>query len=192
MRKQEGYAVLEISGLGFKVLVGRETLKRFPEPESKAKCFCSLYAREDRTELYGFLDEPSMRLFELLCGVSGVGPKSALSILDIDSVENVTAAILERKTDLLFKATGVGKKTAERIVIDLQNKLELSHSAELVQEMKVGKDLEEVLVSLGYQKAELSEVIKEVRSMNSGEEKPFEEQLRGALKMLGEKRNLSR
>jgi len=186
-QKGRQYAIIEVSGLGFQVYMGEESLRRLPEPGSPVKCFSSLYSRDDRMEIYGFLDEPSMRLFELLCGVSGVGPKSALSILDIDSVQNITAAILERKADVLTRASGVGKKTAERITIDLQNKLELSHSAEIVKQMSVRQELEEVLSSLGYQKYEVQGVLNDMKTPSEG--KSLEEHLREALKLLGEKRN---
>lgn len=182
--KQEMFAVIEVHGIGLKVFLGKEALRRMPAVGVAVKCFTSLRANDEGFTLYGFLSEPALKLFELLTTVPGVGPKSALSLLDLDVTENLTAAILEKKVDLLTRAPGIGKKTAERIVIELQNKLELAHAPGIAARMDVAVEVEEALVGLGYQQGEAKRATAAVLRKDL----PFEEYFRAALKILGKGR----
>lgn len=179
--KGDGFAVIETGGIGFKVLMGREAARRMPAPGARAKCFTSLRVHDDELSLYGFPDGPSQRLFELLTSVPGVGPKSALSLLDLDATERLIAAILEKKIDLLTRAPGIGRKTAERVVVELQNKLDLSHAAGIAARMDMAVEVEEALAGLGYQRGEAKRAVGAVE----GKDLPFEEYFRAALKVLG-------
>lgn len=180
--KGDGFIVVKTLGLGFKLICGKGAIRNFPREGSEVKCFCTLRIREEQAELYGFSDEPSQKLFETLTTVPGVGPKSALSVLDTDTTEKVIAAILERRIELLTRASGIGKKTAERIVVELQNKLELAHSSKIAGEMDVMAEVEEALVSLGYDRREAKRVLSDAEGGS------FEEYLRSALKLLGKNR----
>lgn len=180
-QKGEGFIVLLVNGIGFKLFCGKETVRRFPGEGTALKCFCTLRIRDEQPELFGFFDEPSLKLFEMLTTVPGVGPKSALSVLDTDRTEHVIAAVLEKRVELLTRASGIGKKTAERIVIELQNKLELAHASRLVGSMDVAVEVEDALVGLGYERREAKKAITDAGS----EKGSFEERLRAALKILG-------
>lgn len=176
-----GFVVVDVCGIGFKIFMSPGTIKKLPVTGSDVKCFSSLYVRDEGLELYGFLEEPELKLFELLTTVSGIGPKTALSVLGVDSVQNITAAILEKRAELLTKTSGIGKKTAERVILELHNKLELPHSFKITETMDVDSEVEDVLVGLGYVR---SEVRKSLRSLGA-EFKTFEERLRQTLKIFG-------
>jgi Holliday junction DNA helicase RuvA len=175
------FCVIECSGVGYKVYASRGTLGGLPVIGSEVLLFTHLFVRDTEIEVYGFLEEGALKLFELLITVAGVGPKTALGILDIDTVPNIMAAILEKRTDVLTRASGIGKKTAERVILELQNRIKLSGTAELTKTMDVNQETLEVLVGLGYSQSDVRRVLdglpKEVGTI--------EERLRAALKALG-------
>jgi Holliday junction DNA helicase RuvA len=179
--KAENFFVVEVGGLGFKVLTNKDSLARL-EDGVAVKIFCFLYLRDDQIELYGFLEEQALKLFEMLNTVAGIGPKTALAILDHDTVPNIMAAIIERKVDFLTKTSGVGRKTAERIILELHNKIKLPAARVLTEQMGLDMEVEEALVSLGYRR---SEVKKALHTLGP-EAKTLEERLRQALKVISQ------
>jgi len=180
-KKATDYAVISCGGVGFKVHASVPTLRALPARGEPAKLFTHLHSKDDGMDLYGFADEPSLSLFELLISVSGVGPRTGLAVLSVDSTERVIAAILERRADLLLRASGIGKKTAERIILELHSRLELSHSGALVGHMSREAEVEEALVTLGYGKDDARAAAAEGRKAGEA----FEEQLKAALRFLG-------
>lgn len=174
------YVVVDIGSMGFKVLVSPGTIDSLPEIGKEVRLYCYLYVREKDLELYGFLNERSLKLFEMLTSVSGIGPKTAIGVLDISSVDKVIAAIVEKKTDFLTRAPGIGKKTAERAILELHNKLHLPDSEKIGSTMEIDSDVEDALVSLGYSKRDVKNAVSRL-----GEEpKKLEDRLREALKIL--------
>jgi Holliday junction DNA helicase RuvA len=135
--------------------------------------------REDALDLYGFLDREELEFFEMLINVSGIGPKGALSILGITSIETLRKAISIGDTSYLTKISGIGRKTAEKIVIELRDKIgtELEGSS-----LQVELDALEALKSLGYSAIEAREALKKVNSDTDTNTK-----IREALKILGGK-----
>lgn len=181
LEKRPNIAVIGVGGIGFKVFMSNGAIGKLPAIGDNVKCFSSLYFRDEKPELYGFLEEPELRLFELLTTVNGIGPKTALSVLGVDSVQNITAAILEKRAELLTKTSGIGKKTAERVILELHNKLELPHSLKITKAIDLDSEVEDVLVGLGYTR---SEVKRSLQSLGA-EFKTFEDRLRQTLKILG-------
>lgn len=181
--KSGQFAVVDAAGLGLKIFTNARNLGKLPPLGGEVKFFCHLHMREDGLELYGFLDEVELGFFELLISVSGVGPKSALSVLEIAEIKNLSAAIKENRPDLLTRASGIGRKTAERIILDLKSKVQAKESGAVVQKMESDSDLVETLVSLGYKrdvaKAALSKVGEKVVGL--------EARLKEALSILGGK-----
>lgn len=175
------FAVVETGGIGFKVLSSARTLAGLGAPMSVVTLFTHLQVREDGMDLFGFPSEEELIFFGLLISVSGVGPKSALSILDVASLEDLSSAIKEGRPDLLSHASGIGKKTAERIIVELKTKVQASKASAVVQKMDADEDLIEALTSLGYRRDEarvaLGKVGVEVQGLN--------DRLRAALKILG-------
>ena len=152
-----------------------------PAADSEAKIFCYLYMREEiGPELYGFIKEEELNFFGLLNSISGIGPKSALNILAIDKLENIMAAIIENRPDLLTRASGIGQKTAERIILELKSKIKLKLSKTLTQKIDLDTEVEEALVGLGYSRRQVREILGKIPA----DIKKIEERLREALRFL--------
>mgnify|MGYP001125021500 CR=1 FL=1 len=177
----EDFFILEILGIGLKIFSNTRTLNNLPASANKVKVFTFLYIREDSFELYGFLKEEELRLFEMLNSVAGIGPKTALSILDIDSIENIMAAIIEKRSELLTRGSGIGRKTAERIILELHNKIKLPKASSLTKVMDLNNEIEEILISLGYRRAEIRQAL---TNLNNEKSQKLEERLREVLKIL--------
>lgn len=158
----EKHIVLENSGIGFFVMTTDLCVKEALKIKGKVKFFCSLFIRDEKPELFGFLEIQTKYLFDLLNTVSGIGPKTALAILNVDSIENITAAILEKRPDLLYRTPGIGKKTAERIILELNTKLKMPSSSEVVSSIEANNEIEEILVGLGYSRPEARSAISEI------------------------------
>lgn len=160
--KKENFIVLETENIGFKIFPSAHLLNSLPQGGGKIKVFCFLYFREDALELYGFSSEKELELFERLNTISGIGPKSALGILGITKIEQLVAAINEGKTELLTRASGIGRKTAERIVLELKGKLSLTTAPQVLSLMESDVELEETLISLGYSRAQAKAAISKI------------------------------
>jgi Holliday junction DNA helicase RuvA len=173
-----------LGGLGLKIAVPARVAEHLPAAGEQCALFTHLHVREDALDLYGFETEEGLRLFEMLISVSGVGPKSALSVLDVAELSAISAAIKEGRPDLLTHASGIGRKTAERIVIDLKTKVHASESAELVGHMESNADLEETLANLGYPRAQAKAALEKVDTSHT----TLESRLRAALVILGRKK----
>ncbi len=180
--KKDNFVILETGGIGFKVLLSARTAQSLTQNNEAIKLFCSLHSRENAPfELFGFLTEQELYLFEKLNTVSGIGPKTAMSVMGVASIDQLGVAINEGKMDLLKKASGIGKKTAERLVLDLKGKLEignLANSTQVLQGMESDMELEETLVSLGYNHQQAKSAIGKIDPKIAG----FKERLREALK----------
>lgn len=173
------YLLVGVGGVGYKVSVLKETLAR-AAVGSPMRLWTYLAVREDALDLYGFLAEEEMRFFELLLTVSGIGPKSALGILDIAAVETLQSAIAAGNAGYLTNVSGIGKKTAEKIVLELKDKVkhEASTSAGA---LRGDQEALEAMRALGYSAAEARDALRQVPSeIESGSER-----LREALKLLG-------
>ncbi len=184
IEKGEDYFLIENNGFTFRILSDHQTLSKLPALGSKVKIFCYLYLREDKIELYGFFEEQALKLFELFNEVSGIGPKTALAIMSVEKIENIMAAIVENRPEILTKASGIGRKTAERIIFELRNKVKISQAKEIVESIDLDSELEEILVNLGYSRYEVRKVIKEI----GPEYKTLEEKLKVSLKNLARKK----
>ena len=174
--RKENYAIIEVGGIGFKVFFSPRAAQILPHSGSNIKVFCSLYNRENEPfELFGFLSERELYLFEKLNTVSGIGPKTALALLGVAPIDQLPAAINAGKIELLTK------KTAERVVIDLKGKLDSGGSEATAQTlglMESDLELEDTLVSLGYTKQQAKAAIAKIDSKTSG----FKDRLREALR----------
>jgi len=182
IKKDSVFFVIECGGIGYKLNTNKNTIFKLPKENEEVFAFCFLYVRDEQMELYGFLDEETRKLFELLKTVNGVGPKTALGILDVDTVQNITAAIIERRADLLSRAPGIGKKTGERIVLELHTKIKLSEGVGETKSAGRDKDIEDVLVDLGYPRYKVRDII---QSLPQDKEQTIEDRLKHALKELG-------
>jgi len=182
--KSEHFAVVDAAGLGLKIFTNTRTLEVLPPAGLPVKFFTHLHLREDGLELYGFLSEEEVNFFGLLISVSGIGPKSALSIMEIAELKNLAAAIKEERPDLLTRASGVGRKTAERIILELKTKVQAEKSELAVGKMETDADLVETLVGLGYRREQAKAALGKVDEKTVD----LEERLKATLKILSSKR----
>jgi len=174
-----GFAILSVGGVGYKVFSTRESLARM-KPGEAAAVWTHLTVREDVLDLYGFFEPDELHLFEQLLTVSGIGSKSALAILDIASVETLRSAISAGKAEYLTKVSGIGKKTAEKIVLELRDKVGAGSVARDAA-LKGDEEALEAMRSLGYSQTEAREALRKVPS----DVQKTSERLREALRILG-------
>lgn len=168
--------ILDVSGVGYKVFTNTASLPSKKEPPLEMWTY--LAVRENALDLYGFATKEELDFFELLITVSGIGPKSAMGILTIASIQNLKHAISTGDTSHLTKVSGVGKKNAEKIVMELKDKLG-SFSAESGHYSSGDMDALEALKSLGYGEREAREALKKVTDAKDAGEK-----VKKALKIL--------
>ncbi len=166
-------AVLEVSGVAFRFLISATTKRQLPEQGGDVLLFSHLYVREDTLQLYGFSREEERQLFRLLLLVSGVGPKLALAILSGMQVQDIHEAILANAPEQLYGISGVGKKTAARIILDLRDKLlKLSPVQGMVnpvslQTNRLREDAVNALVTLGFSKLTVQKAVVSILEQNT-------------------------
>lgn len=175
--KTEKFLIVETMGVGYKIAVSPDVLSRAQKTGEEISLWIHTHVREDSFDLYGFLDYKELEFFEMLIGVSGIGPRSGLAILGIASIETLQKAIGTGDTSYLTKISGIGKKTAERIVIDLRDKMGETKSGGSLQ---IELDALEALKSLGYSQGEARDALKDVSPDGDTNTK-----IREALKVLG-------
>jgi len=180
LRKRQPFAVIGVGGVGYKVSVPARVYEVLPEVGAPVFLYCHFVVRDDAQELYGFLREDDLVFFEKLLTVNGVGPKSGLAIMGLSEPEELAAAIAESRPDVFMRAAGVGKKTAERVVLELRGKLPALQSEAAVARMEHDMDVEEALVGLGYARHDAKRVVAQI----DREITDIEGRLRAALKVL--------
>jgi len=178
---KDNYAVIDVNGVGYKVFVTVYTFGKISGKED-IELYIHTHIREENLDLYGFVTSEELDMFELLISISGIGPKAATGILAIADPKTIRAAILNEDPSILTKVSGVGKKTAERVILELRNKI-----ADMPSEDKEGavadSDAMEALTSMGYSVAEARDALKSV----STDIKDVGERVKEALKNLGKK-----
>ena len=160
------HAFLEVQGVGYRLFIS-DTTRRELRLNEEARLFTYLSVREDALQLYGFATQREYDTFQLLISVSGIGPKVALGILSHITLDALCRAIQNKQTTILTKLPGIGKKSAERLVLELKDKVSYTGDEEelvLVSEDEVADDkiaeAQAALVSLGYTQAEITPALK--------------------------------
>jgi Holliday junction DNA helicase RuvA len=178
----KGNAVtLMVGGVGYQVFLSAYTLGKVAGQE-QTLFYIHTHVREDMLALYGFLNEEELAMFELLISISGIGPKVALSILSIADVKTIRTAVVNKDPSILTRVSGVGKKTAERVIVELQNKVD-ALSGEDQENALSGQEALEALTSLGYSVSQAREALKLV----APDVQDVSARIRQALKNLGKK-----
>ena len=158
--RAERYVILDVGGVGYKIYASEPTLG-LATVGTSGTFWTHLVVREDVLDLYGFIAKAELELFELLISVSGVGPRSALAILSLASPQILTQAIAAGNTDYLTRVSGVGKKIAEKVVVELRDKL-AAISSETSEHFKQAGDAMDAMKSLGYSDREAREALSKV------------------------------
>lgn len=186
---EPGLAVLDVGGVAFKCFTSMSTLRNLPRNGETATLYTHLNVREDALDLYGFLSQGELNCFKLLTGISGVGPKVGIAILSELTPEAVALAAAAGDVKRFTKANGVGAKLAQRIVLELKDKVkDLSGSGLSMEELQAGgpsasgnaAQAVEALVTLGYSPSDAAAAVGRLDS-----ELPPEELIRLALKSFG-------
>ncbi len=176
-----GFAIVLCGGVGYKVMVSAYTLGKIVSLE-KVALSIHTHVREDQIALYGFLDDDELEMFELLISVSGIGPKVALGVLSIADPNTIRTAIVHKDASLLTRVSGVGKRIAEKVIVELQNKVKESELHGVAQ-MVSDQDTLEALATMGYSVTEAREALKLI----SPEITDVGTRIKHALKSLGKK-----
>jgi Holliday junction DNA helicase RuvA len=183
--KQPGQAIVEAGGVGYDVVISIPTFAALPAEGSEVSLHVHTQVREDVLALYGFLDLKEKRLFERLITVSGVGPKLAVTILSGLNPESTVTAIRGQDHATLTRIPGVGKKLAERLVVELKDKLEdMAVAPAVVSAGPAGDDVLSALVNLGYQRPAAQKAITTAVEKDAGLGKDFDGLFRAAMKII--------
>jgi Holliday junction DNA helicase RuvA len=153
------WAVVDVNGIGFKVFMPTSTLSTLGKKGEEVELHTHLYLREDNATLYGFSTPEELGLFQTLISVSRLGPKLALAMLSAMSAEKLAMTIATGQADLLAEIPGVGKKTAQRIVLELKEKLGAGWEAPPPELAEENADVLAALTTLGYSVREASRAI---------------------------------
>lgn len=159
--KEPSRAVLDVGGVGYEVLIPLSSYDRLPAPGDPVKLLTYHHVREDAQLLFGFATEDERRMFDRLLGINGIGPKLALAVLSGMSVREIKTSIVEANVKRLSSISGIGKKTAERIVVELKDKISAGEALEAVAGMDAAsgsdvrlRDTVMALIALGYKQVD--------------------------------------
>ena len=182
--KGEKFVVVNVGGVGYKVFASPETLKKIPEKGVDVKLWTHQHVREDALDLYGFLHLAELDLFETLISAPGIGPRKAMAVLSAAPIDTLRRAIAAGDTSYLSKVSGIGRKTAEKIVVELKEKMAGRGIIVEAPELREEADALDALVSLGYSQREAREALARVPEDIKSSEKRVKE----ALQRLGGKK----
>ncbi len=172
---------IDVSGVGYRVMCSTSTLAALPGDGTKCRVWTHMYVREDVLGLYGFATEAEQRIFEALLGVSGVGPKVALQVCSAFTPEQFRKTLATDDVDGICSVPGIGKKTAQRIVLELKEKLSLPDLGLVGTAPDTVARARSALENLGYSPGEVRAVLSEI---SPAPEEHLEEVIRSALRVL--------
>ena len=186
--KQDTFVVIDVQGVGYKIFMPTNSIKNLGKVGEIVKVYTHYYVREDNISLYGFSSNEELRMFELLISVSGVGAKSAITMLSEITPSKFALDVVSDDVTSLTKIPGVGKKTAARIILELKDKLKQEQAIEAKEEIKTyiesNERVEEAITALqvlGYNKREIESVFSKIDIKNL----ELEDIIKNALKYLG-------
>lgn len=173
--------ILDVHGVGYKITVTGNTLAEFSKKKTTIRVWTHLVVKEDALDLYGFSGEEELRFFEQLLTVSGIGPKTAIAILSNTTIETLRSGIVSGDPSLLTKISGIGKKMAEKIILELKEKIDTGENDQVLgKNLQNESDALEALVTLGYSQKEARDVLKKIDNTIGTTDK-----IKNALKLLG-------
>lgn len=189
-RRAESYIIIETGGIGYQIFVSPATLAKLPQTGERVKVFTYFSVKEDGVSLYGFASAEEQEMFHKLLTVSGVGPKGALGFLSQLTPQEIILAIISEDVKTLSKAPGVGRKTAQRVILELKDKfktedaLSMGEEVQGIVETSVGGDAKfeaiDAMTALGYSRSEAARAVNAV----AAEGMSTEDILKAALKKM--------
>ncbi|MGN0134042.1 MAG: Holliday junction branch migration protein RuvA [Anaerotignum sp.] len=189
-RRAESYIIIETGGIGYQIFVSPATLAKLPQTGERVKVFTYFSVKEDGVSLYGFASAEEQEMFHKLLTVSGVGPKGALGFLSQLTPQEIILAIISEDVKTLSKAPGVGRKTAQRVILELKDKFKTEEALSMGEELQgdaetsVGGDAKfeaiDAMTALGYSRSEAAKAVNAV----AAEGMSTEDILKAALKKM--------
>lgn len=182
------YIVVDNNGMGYKIYTSGSTMAKMPKTNENVLLYIKQIVREDFIGLYGFLTKDEIEMFSLVISINGVGSKAGLSLLSICSVTNLKYAIVSGDEKTLIRAPGIGKKIAQRIILELREKIHIEQSAVNTLSQISGSNVEDdkklievlgALISLGYSEKEAEKALKAI-----SKEQSLENMIKDCLKYL--------
>lgn len=180
--KSEEYVIIEVQGIGYKVFMSKKAIEELKEKE--VKIYTYLKIREDDISLFGFCSNEELHMFELLISVGGIGAKSAITILSNITPSKFALAVITNDVNTLKKLPGIGAKTAQRIILELKDKIKTEEAMEIPldeQEEEPKEDFEELIQALqvlGYRRYEINQILTKIKAEN------LEDRIKEALQYL--------
>lgn len=188
---EEEKVILDVNGVGFGIFMPAQSMNLLPSIGEEVKLHTYMNVREDAMQLFGFLTKDDLKVFKLVIGVSGIGPKGGLSILSHLSPDELRFAVISHDAKAISGAPGIGKKTAEKLIIELKDKLNMDDVLERISDTsdttvihgsnQIQTEAVQALVALGYGNAEALRAVKKVEAQ---EDATVEEILKQALKYI--------
>ncbi len=184
--KFQDYVILEVQGIGYKVYMSKTAIETLQEDE-EMKIYTYLKVREDDISLFGFITNEELRMFELLISVGGIGAKSAINILSNITPSRFALAVITNDVNTLKKLQGIGPKTAQRIILELKDKIktedavDLQNNKEIEEKIQREENLEDIIQALqvlGYRRYEINKILPKIKSDN------LEDKIKEALQYL--------
>lgn len=183
--KSVDYIVIDVQGIGYKVYMSKTAIDKFEE-EKEIKVYTYLKVREDDISLFGFNSLEELHMFELLISVGGIGAKSAIAILSNITPSKFALAVITSDVNTLKKLQGIGPKTAQRIILELKDKIKTEEAIEnqentIKEEEQIQEDMEELIQALqvlGYRRYEINNILPKIK------EETLEDRIKEALKYL--------
>lgn len=186
--KTNNYVVIDNGGIGYKIFMSQTSIEQMADIGEFQKVYTYYHVREDNISLYGFLSNEELRMFELLLSVSGIGAKSALQILASITPSAFALAVISNDISKIIKIPGIGKKTAERMILELKDKLKTEQAVSKDEKVikaihEDNKDTEAIsaLQVLGYNRKEIEKAFEKIEIQSLS----VEEIIKNALRILG-------
>ena len=169
--KTNNYVVIDVNGVGYKIFMSQKGIETLDEIGNIVKVYTYYYVREDNISLYGFTTNEELRMFELLLSVSGIGAKSAITMLSAISPSEFAISVISNDTSKLTKVPGIGNKTAARIILELKDKLKTEQAIEkdekteeVVSKQEINEEALAALHVLGYNKKAVEKLLEKFDS----------------------------
>ena len=183
--KSEEYVILEVQGIGYKIYMSKKSIDEL-EKDKEVRVYTYLKVREDDISLFGFCSNEELHMFELLISVGGIGAKSAITILSNITPSRFALAVITNEVNTLKKLPGIGAKTAQRIILELKDKIKTEEAMDISinekeQEKEMEEDFEELVQALqvlGYRRYEINQILPKVKAIN------LEDRIKEALNYL--------
>ena len=183
IEKNTGYSIIDINGLGYKIICSINSYEKLPKLNSKIKFFIHFHVYENGQDLYGFIDKTERELFNMLIGVSGIGPKTAINMLSAVPPNEFKNRLIAGEVKMLTSLPGIGPKTARRIIVELKDKFgDVGDNDLPIEDSSYNNDAFYALKNLGFSTKDINNAMLKLSKDKS--ELSTEEIIKGTLKLL--------